>query len=189
VSPSPDQIGFTALLARWRAGDKLAEQELMDVLYPLLRAKAQLELQGASFRLSLSATDLAHEVYLRLIEQRAPAENRLHFLAIASRVTRRVLVDLLRARAAEKRGGGVDRVSLELTGEAAEVSVADTIDWLALEQALTTLDKRDPVAASIVEMRYFGGMSNGEVAAQLQIGLSTVARHWEFARAWLHRRI
>jgi RNA polymerase sigma factor (TIGR02999 family) len=189
VSTPFGQLEITRLLVQWRNGDKQAESKLMEVLYPILRAKAQLELRCAAHLISLSATELAHEAYLRLIDQRGTAENRTHFLAIVSRVMRRVLVDLLRVRNAEKRGGDIERVTLQLTGEVGEVSAADTIDWFALEQALTALEKRDPIAANIVEMRYFGGMTIQEVAGQLRIAESSVSRHWEFARAWLHRRI
>ena len=110
------QTDITELLAQWHHGDKQAEQRLMEVLYPVIRAMAQQELHNATFQLSLSATDLAHEAYLRLIDQRGAAQNRSHFLAITSRVMRRVLVDLLRARSADKRGGGMERVTMELSG-------------------------------------------------------------------------
>jgi RNA polymerase sigma factor (TIGR02999 family) len=183
------QTDITGLLALWRNGDKHAEQRLMEVLYPILHSMAHQELRSAAFRLTLSATELAHEAYLRLINQRVAAENRTHFLAITSRVMRRVLIDLLRARTADKRGGGVERITLELSGEAGAVAADEGIDWLALEQALTSLEQRDPIAARIVEMRYFGGMTTDEVASEMQIGVSTVGRHWQFARAWLHRRV
>jgi RNA polymerase sigma factor (TIGR02999 family) len=183
------QTDITELLAQWHDGDKQAEQRLMEALYPVIRSMAHQELHNAAFQLSLSATDLAHEAYLRLIDQRSEVQNRSHFLAITSRVMRRVLVDLLRARSADKRGGGLERVTMELSGEAGAVAAESGIDWLELEQALTSLEKRDSIAARIVEMRYFGGMSTDEVANEMQIGLSTVGRHWEFARAWLHRRL
>ena len=180
---------ITGLLARWRAGDKSAETALLDVIYPHLRTMAQQALRGANYHLSLRATELVNESYLRLLDQRASFENRGHFIAIASSVMRRVLMDLLRARAAEKRGADVDRVSLELDGEGDQVASDDSIDWLALDEALTTLERRDATAARVVELRYFGGFNNEEVAAELGMGVATIVRRWQFARAWLHKRL
>ncbi len=180
---------ITGLLQRWGKGDKQAEQQLIDTLYPVLRSIAQREIRGAGYRLSLRATELVHEAYLRLCSQRTTWNNQSHLLAIASHVMRRVLVDLLRARSAEKRGAGLERITLQPGGPADEVAQEDIIDWLELEQALTKLEERDDTAARIVEMRYFGGMNNDEVALQLGIGVATVVRHWQFARAWLHRRL
>jgi RNA polymerase sigma factor (TIGR02999 family) len=180
---------ITGLLARWRGGDKSAEAVLLDTLYPHLRAIAQQALRAANYRHSLRATELVNESYLRLVDQRVAFASRSHFIAIASTVMRRVLMDLLRARAAEKRGADVDRVSLEPGSEGDQATPEDAIDWLALDEALTALDRRDATAARVVELRYFGGLNNDEVAAELGVGVATVIRHWQFARAWLHKRL
>lgn len=178
-------------LQRWQAGDREAEQRLIAALYPALKAIAQRSIRPLSHQLSLRATDLAHEAYLRLAGQRAGWQGRAHFLGIASRVTRRVLIDLVRERQAEKRGGGLQIVSLEIdpdrNGDAA--AEGSPIDWLQLEQALQQLEGRDPIAGRVVELRYFGGLNNDEVAELLAISVATVVRHWKFARAWLHRRL
>jgi RNA polymerase sigma factor (TIGR02999 family) len=184
-----NQSDITGLLERWRAGDKSAETALLDAIYPHLRALAQQALRSTNYRLSLRATELVNEAYLRLLDQRAPFENRDHFIAIASSVMRRVLMDLLRARAAEKRGADIDRVSLELGGDGDQVASEDAIDWLALDEALTTLEQRDATAARVVELRYFGGFNNEEVAVELGMGVATIVRRWQFARAWLHKRL
>jgi len=189
VSIPLDETDISALLAKWRTGDKQAEQTLMAVLYPALRAIAHRAIRPSAHQLSLRATELAHEAFLRLLDQRTHWENRTHFLGVASRVTRRVLIDLLREREAEKRGAGVDIISLELA-PADDVSAdGDRLDWMALEQSLQQLETRDPIAARVVELRYFGGLNNDEVADLLDIGVATVVRHWKFARAWLHRRL
>jgi len=180
---------ITGLLTRWRAGDKSAESALMDALYPLLCSLAQRQLRDSSHRVTLRATELVNESYIRLLDQRTPWENRRHFVAVASSVMRRVLVDLLRARAAEKRGRDYDHVELVPGGEADQVTGEPAMDWLVLEEALTTLERRNSGAARIVELRYFGGLNNDEVAAELEIGVATVVRHWQFARAWLHKRL
>lgn len=158
-------------------------------MYPELRKIAQRALRPSGHKISLSATDLVHEAYLRLVGQRLPWQNRAQFLAISARVTRNVLIDLIRERNAEKRGAGSPMVSLTLEVCDDVATEPDVIDWLALEQALQQLESRDVVAGKIVELRYFGGLNNDEVAQTLGIGVATVVRHWKFARAWLHRRI
>ena len=180
---------ITDLLTRWRTGDKSAEQRLVDSLYPAMRSIAQREIRKAGYRVSLRATELVHEAYLRLCKTNLDWNDRSHLLAISSHVMRLVLIDLLRIKSAEKRGAGIERITLQPDGPADEVSNDDSIDWLELEQALTTLENRDSIAARVVEMRYFGGMNNDEVACHLGIGVATVVRHWQFARAWLHRRL
>ena len=191
MSITDDPIPITALLAEWRGGDKSAEDRLMGALYPMLRAIAHRLLRPSGHRLSLRTTDLAHESFLRLAGQRADWASRTHFLGIAARVTRRVLIDLIREREAEKRGADVEMISLDLEfdGDADIAADESRIDWLALEQSLQQLETRDPIAARVVEFRYFGGLSNEEVAEALDIGVATVVRHWKFARAWLHRRL
>lgn len=191
VSADPTTAEINDWLLRWQDGDREAEQRLIAALYPALKAIAQRSLRPLSHQLSLRATELTHEAYLRLAGQRADWQGRAHFLGIAARVTRRVLIDLVRERQAEKRGGGVQFVGLEFDPERAGEVPAESspIDWLQLEQALQQLEGRDPIAGRVVELRYFGGLNNDEVAALLEIGVATVVRHWKFARAWLHRRL
>jgi RNA polymerase sigma factor (TIGR02999 family) len=183
-----DQV--TVLLDRWRAGDRDAESELMKHLYPALRAMAQREIGAAGAgKLTMRATELAHESYLRLLDQRSPWQNRAHFLAVAGRTIRRVAVDLIRQRQAEKRGAGIEFVAFDWQDEKGQPEVADTVDLLALDQALESLEKRDAVAAQVVELRYFSGLNNDEVADVIGIGVATVVRHWRFGRAYLHSRL
>lgn len=191
MSLPSDPSEVAALFAQWRAGDKQAEQRLMDALYPALRAIAHRLIRPSAHRLSLRATELAHEAFLRLIDQRTDWASRSHFLGVAARVTRRVLIDLVRERETEKRGAGVENISLELD-PSPDMDVAaegEHIDWLQLEQSLQQLEVRDPIASRVVELRYFGGLNNDEVAESLDVGVATVVRHWKFARAWLHSRL
>lgn len=183
-----DQV--TDLLDRWRAGDRSAESDLMEHIYPALRAMAQRELGApGSGNLTIRATELAHEAYLRLLDQRAPWQNRAHFLAIAGRTIRRVAVDLVRQRQAEKRGAFVDFVTFDWHDEKGHPSSGDSVDLLALDTALEALARRDAVAAEVVELRYFSGLNNDEVAEVIGIGVATVVRRWRFGRAWLHARL
>jgi RNA polymerase sigma factor (TIGR02999 family) len=191
VTLTPEQSEVAPLFAQWRAGDKQAEQRLMDALYPALRVIARRLIRPVAHRLSLRATELAHEAFLLLMDQRLDWEGRTHFLGVAARVTRRVLIDLVRERETEKRGAGVETISLELDpGQDTDIAVeGEHIDWLQLEQSLQQLEGRDPIASRVVELRYFGGLNNEEVAETLDVGVATVVRHWKFARGWLHSRL
>ncbi|MEO8673846.1 MAG: ECF-type sigma factor [Tahibacter sp.] len=189
MSDSADPPEITVLLNRWRNGDKAAESRLIELLYPALRQIAQRALRPSAHQISLRATELVHEAYLRLHGQRSQWSSREHFLAISARVTRYVLIDLIRERDAQKRGAGVEMITLQLDDDSEIATDSDRIDWLALEQGLQQLETRDAIAGRIVELRYFGGLTNAEVATVLDIGVATVVRHWKFARAWLHRRL
>lgn len=177
----------TDLLARWRAGDARARDALLRVLYPALRALAQREI-SAGARVSLRATELANEAFLRLAAQRTPWQNKSHFLAIAAQVVRRVVVDLIRERATEKRGAHVDFVTLRQADDVG-TDIAPEVDWLTLDTALNQLERRDARAARLVELRYFAGMSNAEAAEQLGMSVASATRTFQFARAFLHRRL
>lgn len=186
-APPSGTSDITILLTRWRAGDQNAHAALLRALYPALRALAQRELAGGA-RLSLCATELANEAWLRLVGQRTPWQNTTHSLAIAAQAVRRVVVDLIRERAALKRGAEVDFVTLRQAEEVDGDRVPD-VDWLALDAALDELERRDERAARLVELRYFGGMSSAQAAEHLGMSTATATRVFQFARAFLHRRL
>jgi RNA polymerase sigma-70 factor (ECF subfamily) len=136
---------------------------------------------------TLQATALVNEVYIRLIDaQRMSWQNRAHFLAMAARVMRRILVDSARARASQKRGGGAMRVSFT---EGLDVSDDKGLDVMALDDALRALADEDPRKSRVVELRFFGGLSVEETAAVLNISAETVMRDWKAARVWLMREM
>jgi RNA polymerase sigma factor (TIGR02999 family) len=143
-------------------------------------------MRGERARDSFQATALVHEAYLRLVDtQRVNWQNRAHFLAMAARLMRRILVDLARARQYRKRGGGAIRVSLT---EA--LSVPDKAeDLVALDEALSALAKFDERRGRVVELRFFGGLSVEETAAVLAVSPETVMRDWRLARTWLRREL
>jgi RNA polymerase sigma factor (TIGR02999 family) len=135
-----------------------------------------------------------HEAFVRLSkEKHQPWKNRTHFLAIAALSMRQILVQRARARDAEKRGGGAEKISLDESVVAASAPDATTgqggVDVLELDAALEKLAALDPQQARIVELRYFGGMTVEEVAESLEISPATVKRHWAVARAWLHKEL
>ncbi len=183
------ELAIDDLLQHWRSDDREAHDALMRAVYPMMRAMAQRELGAGHGRLTIRATELAHEAYLRLLEQRGEFQDRTHLLAITARVIRRVLIDLVRERQAQKRGSEFEMVALDPDADHLHPRVKDALDLLSLDTALTTLAERDAIAAQVVELRYFSGLTNEEVADVLGIGVATVVRHWQFGRAYLHRRL
>jgi RNA polymerase sigma-70 factor, ECF subfamily len=175
----------SSLLARVRGGNSDAFDELFPLVYAELRRIASREMRREHKGRTLQTTALVHEAYLRLLKDASLSfENRAHFLGIAARAMREVLIDRSRARDAKKRGGQEIRVTLDearLPAPDAGMPVED------LDRALARLAKVSPRAARIVEMRFFGGLSVEETAAAIDISPATVKREWALARAWLHR--
>jgi RNA polymerase sigma factor (TIGR02999 family) len=182
-SPAMNEPDITALLAAWRKGCKRAEADLVDIMYPVIKRQAVAALAAHRGSISISATELVHEIYLRLLKQRADFQNRSHFLAIAATTLRRVLMDLWRAKSIQ-RDAEQQMVVLALVGDAADQL---PIDLFSVLQRLEALEKRDPLAARLVEMRLIAGLTNDEAADVLGVGVATAGRHFAFARAWLSK--
>lgn len=174
----------TGALRRWRDGEDGALDTLMAAVYPELRRIAARQLRAERADHTLQPTALVHEVFLRLIDQeRVSWENRAHFLAIAARLTRRVLVDHARRRQAAKRGHGARPMRVDDVRVSA--GAGPRTDLIALDEALDRLAALDSRQARVVELRYFGGLSIEEVAVLLEVSTGTVKRDWESARLWL----
>lgn len=178
----------TALLARLQDGDSSAGEELYRLLYADLRGRAGV-LVASNPDGTLQATELVNEAWLKLREPaaRGPGgerwDGRAHFLAVAAKAMRSVLIDHARARKTDKRGGTVERVVLD---ETLAVYEGRAIDIIALNDALDELGEMSERLARIVELRFFGGLSSKETAAVLEVSTATVERGWASARAWLH---
>jgi RNA polymerase sigma-70 factor, ECF subfamily len=183
----PPQGQVTELLVAWRQGDAGAAELLIPLVYDDLRMRAAAALRRERRAHTLTPTALVHESYLRLIEGRPPeVESRNHFLAIAARVMRRVLVDHARARNAAKRNQGKEALSLD---EALTIGNGRGAALVRLDDALTALAAFDPGKARLVELRYFAGLTIEETADVLDTSPATVKREWALARAWLHREV
>ncbi len=179
----PAEGEITALLRAWNDGDEGAYRQLTALLYDNLRLLARATLAKERPDHTLQATALVHEAYLRLMGQKQVTwQNRSQFLCLAARQIRRVLVDYARQRSATKRGGKDQRVPLEL---AFDVSEERTDDILEVDRALEQLSALDPELADLVEMRFFGGLTQEEIAAARGLSLSTVARRWRVAKTRL----
>jgi RNA polymerase sigma factor (TIGR02999 family) len=173
------------LLHAWREGDAEAPDRLMPLVYDELRRLARAQMKREREGHTLQPTALAHEAYARLIGAELEWRDKVHFLSVAARVMRRVLIEHARARKSEKRGG--DQLRVTLTEESAGSGGSDW-DMLALDQALGQLERNDPRQGRAVELHYFAGLSYAEIAKELEVSEATVDRDLRHARAWLRSR-
>lgn len=177
---------MTELLVRWRAGDQDALESLVPLVYKELRDIARAHLRRERPGHTLQSAALVNEAYLRLLDQRPfDSENRAHFLAVASRLMRQILVDHARAHGAAKRGAN-QRVELDVSLVVPQIRTADVV---ALDDALSALFQLDEQQGRVVELRFFGGLATEEIAQALGISASTVKREWNVAKAWLTREM
>jgi RNA polymerase sigma factor (TIGR02999 family) len=177
---------ITALLSAWSHGDPRALDELTPVVYGELRSLARRYVRRERAGMTMQATDLVNEAYLRLVDyKRMRWQDRAHFFAVSAQLMRRILVDRARRRNL-KRGAGFPHVSLEDTA-AMSHSVGE--DLVALDDALRALARFDSRKVRVVELRFFGGLTVEETAEVLKISAITVMRDWSTARAWLYREM
>jgi RNA polymerase sigma factor (TIGR02999 family) len=175
----------TTLLQAWSQGDAVARDRLLPLVYSELRRRAAAYLRRERRDHTMRPTDLVHEAYLRLCGQRVAWESRNQFFGVAANLMRRVLVDHARARGAAKRGRAV-RVTLGLAEGAQSPPEPDILD---LDAALDQLSAQDERQGRLVELRFFGGLTQEESAQVLGVSLATANREWATAKAWLYRRL
>jgi len=186
-TPSDPPQHVTELLLAWGGGDKSALDRLIPIVHDELHRIARACMAGEKVGHSLQATALVNEAYLRLIETRGVNwQNRAHFLAMAARLMRRILVDFARSKQYQKRGGGAVRVTLV---DDVALSAEPGRDLVALDDALEALAKVDERKSRVIEMRFFGGLSVNETAEALHVSPETVMRDWKLAKAWLLRQL
>ena len=178
---------ITQLLASWRSGDQAALEALTPMVHQELHRLAARYMAGERPGHILQPTALVNEAYMRLVDWKDGRwQNRTHFFAVAAQIMRRVLVDVARTRDCGKRGRGQIHVSLS---EAANVPVAQSVDLVALDDALKTLEALSARQSRVVELRFFGGLSLEEAAHVLDVSVGTVRRDWSMAQAWLFREL
>jgi RNA polymerase sigma factor (sigma-70 family) len=197
------QQPVTQLLAQWRDGDERAFAQLSALMYEELRQLAQRHLRRERSNHTMQKTALVNEAFVRLVgQQSVDWQSRAHFIGLASKLMRRVLVDYARARLADKRGGGAGVLSLDEMAAPEADEAPDTTptalrhldahtqeEVSAIDQALVRLERIDARQAQIVEMRYFGGLTVEQTAEAIGISEATVKREWTLARAWLRREL
>ena len=185
ANPSAHEI--TGLLLAWSDGDSGALERLTPLIYQELYRLARGYLRGERAGHPLQTTDLVNEAYLRLIvASQMRWQNRAHFFAVSAQLMRRILVDFARARRNLKRGGGAAQVSLD---EALTIGPERSAELIALDDALTALAKLDERQSKVVELRFFGGLEEEEIAEVLQVSPRTVSSDWSLARSWLLREL
>jgi RNA polymerase sigma factor (TIGR02999 family) len=182
---SPHEI--TQLLADWSNGNQTALDKLYPLVYDELHRMARRYMNRERPGHTLQTTALINEAYVRLVDQKhVHWQNRAHFFAISAQIMRRILIDHARREHYAKRGGGAQKISLD---EVAMVVVERASSLLLLDEALTRLGEIDSRRSQVVELRYFGGLNNEEIAGVLKISENTVTRDWNMARAWLYQEL
>ena len=182
---TPGSHEVTQLLRAWSEGDQAALERLIPLVHAELHLLAKRYMRHERAGHTLQTTALIHEAYLRLIDARQVRwQNRAHFFAISARLMRQVLVDFARQRGYQKRGGAARRVSLD---EALVVSQVRDEDLVALDEALSALAEIDERKSRVVELRFFGGLTEEEMAEALKVSPETVRRDWRLAKSWLRR--
>lgn len=185
MSAGPHEV--TEILQEWREGDRGAAERLFPLVYDELKRQARQHLRRERADHTLQPTALVHEAYLRMVDQTSPAiENRAHFLGFASRVMRQILVDHAREHNAEKRGGAATRFSIAEIDMLPKQSAADMLE---LDEAMQRLEAIDERKCRVVDMRFFGGLKENEIAEVLGVTEKTVRRDWQFAKLWLYREL
>jgi len=185
VTADADQV--TRLLANWGQGDEAALEKMTPIVYDELRRLAHRYMQGQRPDHTLQTTALVNEAYLRLVDQTTPSfANRSHFFAVAATAMRQILVNHAKAQQRQKRGGGASKVDLDT---AALISPEQTKTVLDVDEALERLAELDSRKAQVVELKYFGGLNQDEIAEVLKISIVTVRRDWLFARARLYTEL
>ncbi len=186
-APEAPSGEVTRLLVDWSGGDEDAAGALMPLVYEELRRRAAAYLSRERQDLTQQATALVHETYLRLIDQRrVHYRNRLHFFALAAKLMRRILVDHARGHLRAKRGGGVEKVVID---DEFDLCMEEPAHLVVLGEALDALEASSPELARVVELRFFGGFKNEEIAELAGISIPTITRRWRLAKTWLYRRL
>jgi len=185
--PTRQHHEITQLLEEWSDGNQAALDELYPLVYQELHRLARRYMSRERKGHTLQTTALINEAYVRLVDQKnVHWANRSHFFAISAQIMRRILIDHARRHAYAKRGGGAQQVSLE---EAATIVPDLGTNLVRLDEALKSLAEMDPRRSQVVELRYFGGLNNEEIAGVLKVSENTVTRDWNMARAWLYQQL
>jgi RNA polymerase sigma factor (TIGR02999 family) len=189
--PTTGSAEITALIRAWGGGDQTALERLTPLVYDELRriARRYMRNQGAGH--ALQTTALVHEAYLHLMDVKsANWQDRAHFFAASAQIMRRILIDLARAHASQKRGGGVGHIDHSEAVNLDEIPAPHrSAELLVLDEALTRLEQMDGRKAKVIELRFFGGLSVEEAAEVLKVSPQTVMRDWRLARVWLAREL
>ncbi len=183
--PKPDSTEIDDMLQAWSGGDEAVENQLIQLLYPHIHRIAHFQIKSSAAS-ALQTTELVNEAFIRISDQKSVNwQNKDHFLAIAAKVIRRVIVDHYRSELSQKRGGLEQHVTLDRIKEFIANPSDSAMNWLELDEVLLELSQIDDEAAKVVEYKIFGGMTIPEMANVMGVSESTISRNWQFARSWL----
>jgi len=186
------ESNLTVKLNQWIAGELTSEDELVNSIYPQLKKAAISQLKKVSCS-AMNPTMLVNELYLKLKDSNnIKVENKSHFLAISARAIRQILIDDIRSLDAKKRGGSVDFVTLyddQVDDESQDNDSSHIIDWKLLNDSLNELQVIDEESVKLIELKFFAGLNNQEIAHVLKVSVSTVSRNWKFAKSWLFNKL
>lgn len=178
---------ITKLLQSWSSGDQSSLEQLIPLVYQELHRLAHRALARNRVGNSVQTTILVHEAYLRLVDlKQIEWKDRVHFFAISANLMRNILVDFARTRLSQKRGGAIPHIDLE---EASNFTLSGGTDLIALDEVLTKLFLLNERQSKVVELKFFGGLTEEEIAEYLKVSLPTVTRDWHIARVWLFSRL
>ncbi len=188
MNDQPNQINTDEvddLLQEWSNGNDSIENQLIELLYPHIHRIAHFQVKSDSAS-AMQTTEVVNEAFIKLSDQKTVSwQNKEHFLAIAAKVIRRVVINHYRAEYSQKRGGSESHMTLERIKDFIEQPNEDQMSWLELDQLLCELNELDSQAAQVVEYKIFGGLTIPEMAKIMSVSESTVSRNWQFARTWL----
>lgn len=185
IQASPEEV--TGLLRAWSNGDESALESLIPLVYAELHRLARQYMRREQAGHTLQTSALVNEAYLRLVDARSVQwQSRAHFFAVSATIMRRILVDFARARRKLKRGGGAQRISLD---DSLTISDERGVDLISLDEALSKLAALNDRQCKVVELRYFAGLSENEIAEALKISPRTVRSDWNVARTWLYHEL
>jgi RNA polymerase sigma factor (TIGR02999 family) len=187
--PGTGSADITTLIRAWRSGDPMALDRLTPLIYEELRQIARRYMRNQQAGNALQTTALVHEAYLHLVDAKnANWKDRVHFFAASAQIMRRILIDLARARASQKRGGRIGHIDHSTAVNLDDIAASDSdrsAELLALDEALMRLEKMDGRKAKVIELRFFGGLTVEESAEVLNVSPQTIMRDWRLARVWL----
>lgn len=188
ISNSNSSEEINLLLNKWSKGNRKIENQLVDILYPDIHRIAHFQIKSNSSN-ALQTTEIVNEAFIKLSSQKTVNwQNKDHFLAIAAKVIRRVIVDHYRTEFRQKRGGAEVKITLDRVSELIPHANDEIFAWSELDDLLNNLSSIDAEAAQVVEYKIFGGMSIPEMSAVMSLSESTVSRNWKFAKSWLIRQ-
>lgn len=186
-SPMDRHPNITKLLQSWSNGDQSSLEQLIPLVYQELHRLAHRALARNRVGNSVQTTVLVHEAYLRLVDlKKIEWQDRVHFFAISANLMRNILVDFARTRLSQKRGGAITHIDLE---EASNFTLSGGTDLIALDEVLTKLSLLNERQSKVVELKFFGGLTEEEIAEYLKVSLPTVTRDWHLAKTWLYSRL